>query len=745
MSHLFLADFLQNLEIPGDLLLDFPQMDWKAAREAKLDALGLAARIIADSRSYTHEDFADAMGELVSGRHFVHGAGEDLRRVLGDASLYKEAAWFYGDFMEYASFAAVDYLVRNLQMDPMLALPMLLREQRADILLVHREHIRSMDELLTRFMAAKIDRECKGVRSVFVELLQYAESPDTLRKMAVDSPWLQRGEFWAWFPAPPSQLLEDFSDFEADASTTRPRHTPDCVDHILAGLQREDCPVDVLEAWAAKIVDAAQAGRQSWFLVPDVMNIVWEGLVQQKSLLVSRLTPLCRSHPFLDEPPTIAALKLLLESGWRPQEEDWRWMFPHHTERSDLPDRLGVFVEKGLPAHPALLHSLCAARESTISGPRIKKLMAQGLSPAAVTAFGIPILLYFKQENWRSALSTWNTGAVAVEAPAPDKSEPAVTPAPPVPLSTAAPAAVPEPASATTPSRTAPVYTVSQQDMSLALEEALSIFLAREWKVPSFPWPLIVSPGGTGVHTVIQRVAEQYRMGYFQVNAAEWIPLGAYKSIPTATSMASFVRAHPVGIIHLRRLDGLSRRIIQEHGWYSNISTEMIALLDGQLLRNILSAEGCHKLHTRFLIVGSGRWQTDVDTQGVTTPKFEETDMVEGDDKSRMGFPAPLRQRFSSKPLVMQQPQVAEWENILRVKMSWLDDASIRRLAQEAFSRPCGLQEMGDLLMESERDRPNPGLRALIKQINPGVELPPAADEPQMPAQAQPASPTEGT
>jgi len=235
-------------------------------------------------------------------------------------------------------------------------------------------------------------------------------------------------------------------------------------------------------------------------------------------------------------------------------------------------------------------------------------------------------------------------------------------------LSATAPAAAP---AADVPGLTAPanppVYlTPGQRNACEEIQVTAEVLWDGGWRSlpvrPRFS-KLLVGASGIGKTFTVQHAARILNIPLLRLTYGDWLVMGARDdALHTLWRIHDFVDEHDCGIIHIDELDKVGSR---DNAWDASVRVELFNILDGKPAgtgaggTREWTLERQKKLHDRFLIVGSGTWQTlwtdrlrlavgfGAGAPGTATPGVVEA------IKASSVIPAELLQRFCAELCVL--------------------------------------------------------------------------------------------
>lgn len=218
--------------------------------------------------------------------------------------------------------------------------------------------------------------------------------------------------------------------------------------------------------------------------------------------------------------------------------------------------------------------------------------------------------------------------------------------------------------------------------------------------IASRPFPMIVSPSGTGKTYLVNRTATRHNLPLFSINVPNWIPRGAKADTQiTIGQIKNFVASNSAGVILLDEVNKLTIGHTTDNAWSSDIFAECIAVLDQDARLESMGMEGLvQKFRRHFLIVGAAAFQDEWQRSGCAHSAigFVEKKQTEQREASferlvrtQHLMPEELLNRFNDRLIVIAPPTAAEFSDRIRgirsyLSLTPLNDHDLARLSQEA-------------------------------------------------------------
>lgn len=240
-------------------------------------------------------------------------------------------------------------------------------------------------------------------------------------------------------------------------------------------------------------------------------------------------------------------------------------------------------------------------------------------------------------------------------------------------------------------------------------EQKLEFFIELQAKgirevngISSRPFPLLISPSGTGKTYLVNRLARRHKLPLFSINVPNWIPRGARaESQITVDQIRTFVETNSSGIILLDEVNKLTVGHTHDNAWSSDIFGECLAVLDQDARLEAMGMAGLlEKFRRHFLIVGAAAFQDEwlrsgsIDKSigfGEKVQEMRREVTFERLVRTQQLVPEELLFRFNDRLIVIAPPTASEFADRIRgvrssLSLERLGDFETARLGNEAVA-----------------------------------------------------------
>ncbi len=181
--------------------------------------------------------------------------------------------------------------------------------------------------------------------------------------------------------------------------------------------------------------------------------------------------------------------------------------------------------------------------------------------------------------------------------------------------------------------------------------------------------PILIGQSGVGKSFLVRKVAEASGIPSFHTSYGDWIVTPARTSFCTMDMIYKFVCDNECGIIHIDEIDKARAGFRTE--WSITIYSEIFNLLDRTPARSRTGPWHSlliERLATRFLIVGSGTWQSQWNAPRHRPIGFHQQARNNGDLKIWDGIhssaliPPELLKRFNPNPIIISTMTLEDYQ-----------------------------------------------------------------------------------
>jgi ABC-type dipeptide/oligopeptide/nickel transport system ATPase component len=247
-----------------------------------------------------------------------------------------------------------------------------------------------------------------------------------------------------------------------------------------------------------------------------------------------------------------------------------------------------------------------------------------------------------------------------------------------------------------------------QEPVFNSLMETAETFFTQDWRnlpiKPRFS-RFLVGPSGSGKTHIVQAVAEHLDVPFYNVEATNWMPLGATdrSSRNSWADLVAFLADNSKGIIFVDELDKLGDHDTPGSSWLRFLRVEIFTLLDRRIPRHMSLPEGfeeedkaitfkriTQRLQNAMLIIGAGAFQSIWEARSKQKigliPSREPENAAFSHKDMQSVIPTELANRFASPVLVLPPLKESDYRQLLRRAASVIPRDLATRLTRNGKS-----------------------------------------------------------